>query len=914
MARRPSVAAVALIAALGVRVAADEGVEYRWEAALDPDAATLDVEGVVRVRNDRPVPLLRVPLVLYGNRFRHIDPAITDITFDRYYVPFFDEGRLDLRGVRAPDGRALRVEPGPGEPLPYWTALTVEVVLPEPVPPGEWAEVHVTARLHVPSRLGPFGHRGRRFVLEGGWHPYVPAADARGLREPRGPPAMARHDVRLRVLGGPADEDDPEGALVDHAAADRGGRGVAVVTTTTTPTIVAGPEVALLARAPARGVAPEAAVWGEAGDEARAARILRIAEQAAAFAHDHVASARDRPVDAALTFVQAPLRDRFVHPTSGGVVLYSDRLFHVFAPLQTFHEMEVGRAAIEAIVRRALRDVDLGADREWVVEALAWWVARRWMDEARSGGLESGTITRGMRVLDFIPAIDSLLRAPRFVGSDLYYGRLWEPADAVPDELSRALTRRPRGRVVLEKLRDKLGDERLAALVAAAFGREPPGAPGPGLEPGGLAAAPLQARASALLGQDLTAFFDLWTRTIPTQNLAIDDVEVVEDLPDGGERVRVKLRREGDVRPGEVGEPVVVETEGPDGEPIRATWDGFGMEGVVTTTRHGLIYAPIRLDPDERVAQGYRGDDISPSYAKLLVNRFSVRIDLNRANRNEASIGFALHPFYDYSHAILVDGFYEQDERGGTIGYAYGFGMVLDERTFGTVVSGRVTAEDLTEGVLRDVGFEESKGTLLSVGAGLSFDTRLFQANPTWGLGVDFSYEHSDKTFGTDFRFDLFAVEVEAVYSVVRGTQLAVEVVVGQVIGTDIPTQRLFDAGGEGSVRGVKASRFVGRSLVAIRGELRQMLIEDLDVPLLWLAWLRKLQVALFLDAGDVGDTIERVLEERDDWKWGTGIGVRAWLDVFGLQNTVLRFDVGFRIDETKELGPQYYFGLGQSF
>lgn len=913
-ARRAGVAAVALIAALAGSARGDEGVEYRWDAALDPESATLSVEGVVRVRNDGPTPLLRVPLVLYGNRFRRIDPAITDITFDRFYVPSFDEGRLDLRDVRAPDGRALRVEPGPGEPLPYWTALTVEVVLAEGVAPGDWAELHVTARLRLPSRLGPFGARGRRVVLEGGWHPYVPAAGPGGARPARGPPAMARHEVRLRVVGAP---EGAEGALLDHwpVAGPGVAEGVARVMTTTTPALVAGPDLELLASAPARGAAPATTVWGEAGDEERARRILTVAEQAAAYARDQVARRPGEVLDLDLTFVRAPLRDRFVHATAGPVVLYSDRLFHVFFPLQSFHEAEVGRGAIEAVVRRALRDVDLGADRDWVCEALGWYVVRAWLEEARAGGGKADTITRGMRLLDFIPVVDSLLRAPRFVGSDLYYGRFWEPADAVPDGLARALTRRPRGRVVLEKLRDHLGDERLAALVRAAFGREDEQGPGgPGLEPGGLAAAPLAARAGALLGRDLTAFFDLWTRDLPAQNLAIEGVEVLEDLPDGGERVRVKVRRTGDPRPGQVGEPVVVETEGPDGEPVRTSWDGVGMQGQVVTTRHGFIYAPIRLDPDQRVAQGYRGDDVSPSYAKLLVNRFSVKVDLNQANRNEVSAGFTLHPFYDYSHAILVDGFYEQDERGGMIGYAYGFGTMLDERTFGTVVSGRIIAEDLTEGVLRDAGFDESNGTLLSVGAGLSLDTRLFQANPTWGLGVDVGYEHSDKTLGTDFRFDLFAFEVEAIYSIVRGTQLALEVVAGQIIGTDIPTQRLFDAGGGDAVRGVEASRFIGKAMIAVRGELRQMLVEDLDVPLLWLAWLRKLQLALFLDAGDVGETIGDVFDDRGDWKWGTGIGIRAWLDTLGLQNTVVRFDVGFRIDQTSDLGPQYYFGAGQSF
>lgn len=880
---------------LAARATADEGVEYRWDVVVDAEEATVDVEGVVRVRNDGEAPLLRVPLVLYGNRFREVDPAITDITFDRFYAPYFDEGRHELRWVRALDGRPLAIEPGPDEAQPAADAVAVDVLLAEPVEPGRWAELRLSARLHVPKRLGAFGHRGRRVILEGGWHPWVPARGADGARPPRGAPAMAGHSVRVRFA--PQDDDEEEGALLEGAPP--GPRGdVARVITATTPCLAAGPDLAPLARIDARGVTPSLAVWGEPGDEERAARILRIVEQAAAFASDSL------PADVSistleLAFIEAPLRDRFVHPTQGPVVLYSDRLFHVLRPLQTFHEVEVGRGAIEALVRLALRDVDLGADRDWTCEALAWEVTRAWVRDGRSGGITSGTITGGLGLLDFIPAVDSLLRAPRFVGSDLYYGRIWEPQDAVPDDLSRALTRRPRGRVVTEKLRDLLGDERLGALVREALGGK----------------APLRARASALAGRELAPFFALWTGTLPRQNLALDGVEVLEALEDGGERVRVTIRRDGDPRPGDVGEPVVVETEGPNGEPVRATWDGLGMEGQVTTTRHGFLYAPITLDPDHRVLQGFRGDDRSPALGKLLVNRFSVRVDLNQANRNEAAVGFTIHPFYDYSHAVVVDGFLEEDERGLTLGYGYGFGTVIDERTFGTAVGARVTAEHLTEGVLkRDAGIDETQGTLVSAGASLSFDTRLFQANPTWGFGVSFDYEHSDKTFGTDFRFDLFRVELEAVYSIIRGTQLGMEVVLGQITGTDVPTQRLFDAGGQGTVRGVESSLFVDTAIIVVRGELRQMLLEDLDVPLLWLAWLRKLQVALFLDAGDVGATIEDVYEARTDWKWGTGIGLRAWLDVFGVNPTVLRFDLGFRIDETDELGPEYYLGVGQSF
>lgn len=904
--RAVTVAAVLLLACAGAR-GQDEGVEYRWDARLDPEEALLEVEGAIRVRNDGEAPLSRLPLVLYGNRFQRVDPAITDITFDRFYVPYFDAGRMDLRGVRTPDGRALAVEPTSDD------GVAVEVVLDPPVPPGGWVDLRVAATVHLPSRLGTFGHRGRRVVLEGGWHPWVPALDPHGARPARGAPALARHEVRLRVAGldpDDVDEDDPERALVDGAPDE--GLSVATVTTATTPSLIAGHDLARLAAAGPRGDAPGTSVWGEAGDEARADRILRVSEQACAFLRDHLPALPQ----VELVFVEAPLRDRFVHPTQGRVVLYSDRLFHVVRPLQTFHEMEVGRAAIEALVRAALADVRLGVDRDWLVEALGWYLTRAWVADGRAGGITSGTITGGLRFLDFIPAVDSLLRAPRFVGSELYYGRFYEPADAVPDELSRALTRRPRGRVVLEKLRDKLGDERLDALVRAALGREDVG-PGPGLEPGGLAAASLRDRAARLLGRDLHAFFDLWVGARPAENLAIDGVDVLEELEDGGERVRVRIRRDGDTRPGEVGEPVVVEAEGKDGQPVRATWDGEGPRGEVELTRYGLVWKPIELDPDGRVEQAYRGDDRTPVIAKLLVNRFRVKVDFNNDNRNEAALGITLHPLYDYAHTVLVDAFYEQDERGLTLGYAYGFGAVIDERTYGTSVGGRVTVADLTTGVVKDEAeLEETKGTLVSVGAGVSFDTRVFEANPTWGFGISFGYEHSDKAFGSDFRFDAFSGSIELVYSFVRGTQLGVEVLAGQLIGTDLPSQRLFDVGGEGGVRGVEASELLGKATFVIRTELRQMLVEDLDVPLLWVAWLRKLQAVAFIDTGDVADTLyDIVWDPVNDWKWGAGGGVRAWVDVFGVTRAILRFDVAVRLDPGREgLTPEFYFGAGQSF
>ncbi len=922
------------------------GVAWTLELALDPERGLVEGRGELRVRNDGAAPLGSLTLVLYPNRFRAPDPALTDVNFDRFYAPWFSAGGMTLRWVRGLDGRPLDVRAVPAGALPPGLpdGTVVEVTLPRPVVPGAWAEVDLAFGVEAPARFGTFGQRGRRLVLEGGFVPWVPAADGEGARDPRAPPALAAWDVGVRVVGpregdptprvlvgrgrgwpvrveaepvrdGPGSGHVP--GLAPHPAslpevevrADAGpgarvGEGLERLPArgrlrfvAATPSLVACPDLAPLATYPPQGEAPAVAVWGSPGTEERAERLVDLAQRVGTYLRTRLGLAPGAG-PRALAFVEAPLRDRFVQASlDGDVVFFSDRLYRVFFPLRTFHDLEVVRAVCEALAAQALAGVAPAADRAWAAEAVGWVVTQAWLTEQRQ--LSGRTLRRGLGLFDFIPAIDQLVRAPRFVGSDVFYGRLYEAPDAVPDELGRALARRPRGRVVAEKLRDRLGNARLLAL-AGEVARAP--------------ARGLRDPAAAAAEEDLRAFFELWLGPPPRHNVRITGYEVLGRLPDGTERVRVRLAREGDPRPREVGEPVEVETDGPDGAPLRARWDGRGALGVVTTLRRDAwLWSPIQLDPDGRLDQTDTGDDRAPALGKLLVNRARVRVDLNRGNRNEAALGFTFVPGYDYAHRITVDAFYEQDERGFSLDYGYGFGFAIDERNYGLGVSAGFTAAQLFTGVLRRGALAaETEGDLLSVRAGVGFDTRLWSVNPTWGFAASFEWEHADRVLGSDFRFDLFAGSVSAVYSVVRGTQLGVSADLGQIEGGLVPSQRLFDAGGQGGVRGVQTSLFVGRAELTIQTELRQMLVEDLDVSLLGLAYLRKLQAVVFLDMGDVGDSIADLT--RGGWKWGTGAGVRAYLDAFGVANVTVRFDVGFRIDDVEELGPEYYFGFGQSF
>lgn len=862
----------------GVASGQEPGVTYTFDLTIDADANTLRGAGELRYRNDTQTPVVELPLLLYGARFRTLDRQITDQNFSRFYVRFFDPGDMVLDSVSI-GGQALTVRRGDDPALPPGSLMRVR--LPAPLPPGATLRLHLAYTLTIPERLGTFGFDRDRFVLDGGALPTLAV-------DPLAPPPNASYDLAVSWSGAP---------LGPVVVAGREVGKERVRFQSHSPSLLAGEDVTPLVDVGSKGDAPGVRVYGEEGDDDRAKHIARVAQKAGSFFHSFLP--RDAPTGS-VTFAEAPLRDRFTQVTDD-VVLTSDRLFHLFIALERFHEFEVGRATIQALTRQHLRDVPLGADRDWVCEAVSWFVAAEWIRGRQ--GIKGSTVRAGLDWLSFIPAFDRLVRAPRFAGSDLFYGRFYESAESVRDAYPRSLSGRARGRVALEKLRDKVGSDRLREFVKDLLGD---------------GAAPKRAafrrNAAKLAGEDLSAFFDLWLGPPPVQNLIVDEVDA-QDRPDGTQDVTVTIRRDGDVRPGEVGEPVQVEVEGPDEERIRLRWAGTGMRGEVSFRGKTGLFAPIELDPNLRILQTRHNDDKSPYFpVKILFNRLRVRIDLNRGNRNEAAVGMTLHPFHDYQHSVKVDAFYEQDERGLALTYGYGFGTVVDERSYGASLNLGVVAQTVNSGVLQNT--VETEGELLAVGAGVSFDTRVSEANPTWGFGISAAASYSDTLFDTDFRFTTYTGSIAFVWSIVRGTQIAGEVVLGQIEGNKrIPSQRLFDAGGSGAVRGVKTSKFNDTAVLVLRGELRHILFTDLDIPVLWLTWLRRVQLVAFLDAGDVGPTVDKIVTDDKVWKWGAGGGIRIRLDSFGVAPLTLRFDVGVRFDEKAEDNdPQFYVGAGQSF
>lgn len=841
--------------------------------------------------NSGSFPLDRVPLVLYANRFRELDRRIQDETFGRYYSYGFHPGEIRLEKLTGPRGESLDFELRRMPTMPEGTY--VHVLLREPVAPGATVRIGVGFRTLVPDRFGPFGRRGKRVVLEGGVWPFVPLRDREGLFRPDLGPMLGRQDVRVAasegevVVGGTPTNDD-------WARLSR------------TAFIAAGEDLGVLARVAPRadlGV-PGLVFRGPAGHESRARSILAFASEAALrFRRDWFP--RSQPVGAPIVVVEAPLRDRLIL-VAGDTIVVSDRLFQVFSHFEGFHVRELTRAVFELLVRRSTAiELGEGEDRRWVGEAVAWIALEEW--QKGQSAISGAEVRARLGLLDFIPSIDSLLRAPKGLpSSDVYFGRLYEPRDSLRDRLERVFCPQPRGRVVAEKLRDKIGDKALALLARATLGREPVAGQG------------FRGKAATLAKEDLRVFFDLWLGRAPRENIAIERREAVT-LPDGSDGIAVTLRREtDDPRIGRAGEPVTVDIASTTGHD-RATWDGKSDRGIVLLPRRGWLYA-LDVDPDQRLDEDYRGDNVWPYFAKLLVNRFSFSIDLNGGNRSSIDAGFTLHPLFDYAQSILVDGFYAGDGRGGRLTYAYHFGQQIDEITFGNTVWASAVYESLGTGLLRDARLVETKGRLAAYSVGVSVESRTDSIRPTHGGHAGIAFELSDPHAGSDFTYAKFYADAVYLLTPVRPFTLVVAARTGQVYGSDPPTQQLFDLGGDaGGVRGCRTGDFVDTAVFVTRGELRTSVLEDLDVNVLGLnvVFWRRLELIGFLDSGNTASGIGAAVRGIKDWKVGAGPGVAVEVDAAGIKAVLLRFDMGWRVDSNggRDRGvPQYYFNIGQSF
>ena len=127
-----------------------------------------------------------------------------------------------------------------------------------------------------------------------------------------------------------------------------------------------------------------------------------------------------------------------------------------------------------------------------------------------------------------------------------------------------------------------------------------------------------------------------------------------------------------------------------------------------------------------------------------------------------------------------------------------------------------------------------------------------------------------------------------------------------------IPVQEQYSLGGQKSIRGISVNQALGENLALVRLELRQDLYPTVDWNFADFLAYRRPQIRLFLDSGNVDDSVRRTFDPGQ-WAIGGGIGISVLYDFMGFFPGSAYLEIATRLDRDQE-DVQVLFGTRQAF
>ncbi len=184
--------------------------------------------------------------------------------------------------------------------------------------------------------------------------------------------------------------------------------------------------------------------------------------------------------------------------------------------------------------------------------------------------------------------------------------------------------------------------------------------------------------------------------------------------------------------------------------------------------------------------------------------------------------------------------------------------------------------------------------TNLGIGLGTVYDSRPNMLNTREGWFAELSWLHYDRTWGSDYGFNLYFSEVRRYKDMGRGQVLALQVL-GSIVEGTAPFNQLSLMGNESLMRGYYTGRYRDRHYYAAQAEYRFL-------PFPFSSYFG---AAAFLGVGTVAPSFSALSLQH--MRWAGGIGLRYL--IFPKKDIFVRFDVAF----TRE-GPAFYLFTGEAF
>ena len=514
----------------------------------------------------------------------------------------------------------------------------------------------------------------------------------------------------------------------------------------------------------------------------------------------------------------------------------------------------------------------------------------------------------------FVPAVDSILYAPQTAFTGAYF-RLADESDPFRINLVDPPSIWARGRIVYEKLKDRVGGHAAAdAMGAVAAGGSIRDAVADSL--GGRA-------------KEVDGFLSTWLGPYPKMQYALQGWS--SEAASGPtcapapscHRVVVEVRRTGEAAV----EPVQVRLTDDD-DNARLVWSETSSAALRTIT--ATLAAPldlVELDPWGRVAETPTVDVPSPKFDNR--SRAKWRVLLN-------SFNFLASPTAGTLDTSLDIGFSRVRDVNWRFGVTAAFGpdaVTVAGRTlrrFGAAVTPDRLAQWVGVSVSGDwlrSGFGDETQSNYAAGASLfyGYDDRqtVWAPEPGTGFRAVVGY---NRVFGSLAALDP-DVEVtrDSVFTTVRALrswrvegrhQFSVRGSLGAFAFGRPQSQLLYFLGGRDAVRGYRVDEEVGRFRGITSAEWVHTLLGDVPTNAAELVWTTRLDGAFYADLAAIGDDLSGPFNRR--LRADVGYGFRIYLDYFGVRPGVMAVDIAVPLLDDQgrfKVGPPaVYIDFAQSF
>ncbi len=824
------------------------------------------IEGVetVTFTNTGETALSEIYLFLYPNFYMEKDPKWKPDFYRKAYPIQFNPGSIEIDSVLDQQGRELILSD-------FFGIKTVkEIHLNEPIPPFTSFSLVIQFVTRIPERFGVFGQSRDWVTLQGGWHPYLPPMiNGRWALQTSLPKSQFHVELTLphsfHVVASTALQIQREEGTQKTVAGDADGLPFF--------SLSLGKDVVLKKEKTDAITVTYTLPKANLGYERQ---VLEAAGKAVSFFLSDWEGASPKgtlpPKEIQLT--HAYLHQALVTP--GENVLYVDsKLFKVLPLLKPFHEVEIARGIFYILWKEIVP-----WEEHWVLERLASDTADQFTEHYYPKGLH---LKSWLRPIAFFPFVDQILYSDKALLRQVYF-KEW---GADNETLFAFHQVRSDGPSLGTRLKRRLGPKKLSSALIE-YKRELY----EGKQP------KMKETLLRLFPTEMQHFFE--ASAYAPLDFGINRIE----KKTAGKTYQTKLHIN---KKGAGIEPVEIVVHEKSGSTTSLLWNGEGDRYETSLVTASPI-SSVEIDPKGETSDLRRGNNRHPRKWKLLLSRYRLDYDLNTQFLGY-EIGFLFQPVYDATYQIGTE-FFHSDQRD--------IGHVQYKRTLRNKHILTAGFSYRSPRSLERTSQDTPAGTVH-----LSYSLRypyipIIQDHIEWltgqypNMNITFGYDRGF-TDGADASMRNLLIDLRRSFVFSNYHEIGTRFLTGASAG-ELFKQNRFFLGGEDGMRGYTPLRFEGDNISLLSMEYRFPLVYETDINLYGLALTHTLQGAFFSDWGEVANGSAAF--NLSQYKSDAGVGIRWFVDSFGIMPVILRFDVAWPINSPveEEKDPHYYISAGQLF